>query len=139
VTLQKYIELKTSDSGTTLNKKFRVIAPYDDGTPDVPRTIQYKLGGGVDVAYGYASKSWAPTIKVRHTEPDTGYGTMADLETFFGYTNPNGTPSNIITFTDHHGTTETVVFDQTFGKQIMTTVIEGNQAWFTYQVRLIRK
>ena len=125
-----YIWLKTDDAGATLSKKFRVIAEgYDDGTMSKSMAIEKTIGGGIDASMGEVYKSWMPIIKVRHTEPISGYGTLDDLKTFYSYTNPGGTPSNRITFIDHHGTSYTIVMIGELKKQMLSAIIEGEDAW----------
>jgi len=125
-----YIWLRTDDSGATLSKKFRVIAEgYDDGTMSKSMSIEKTIGGGVDASMGEVYKSWAPIIKVRHTEPISDYGTLDDLKTFYSYSDPGGTPSNRITFIDHHGSSYTIVFVGELKKQMLSAIIVGEDAW----------
>ena len=125
-----YIWLKTDDAGATLSKKFRVIAEgYDDGTMSKSMSVEKTIGGGIDASMGEVYKSWMPIIKVRHTEPISGYGTLGDLKTFYSYADPGGTPSNRITFIDHHGTSYTIVFVGELKKQMLSAIIEGEDAW----------
>jgi hypothetical protein len=64
------------------------------------------------------------TVRVRHTEPatpdlyDIEYGTKADLEYFYSLNNPNGSPSNILTFQNHFGTQINVVMAGDFNAQL---------------------
>lgn len=133
-----FIELKTSDAGVTLNKKFRVLAEgYDDGTGEKAESMERTIGGGLDYNAGAIYNSWNPIIRVRHTEDETGYGTLAELRQFYNYNNPNGTPSNKITFVDHHQEERTVFIVGTFQKAMMGCKIEGNQAWFVVRLRLV--
>src|SRR4030043_157480 len=97
-----------TNSNSSLSKRFRVIAEgYDNGTPTKNQSLSRTVGGGIDVSQGGILRTWSPTIRVRHTEPVADYGTLANLETFYGYNNPNGTPTDKITFVDHHGTSRT--------------------------------
>lgn len=134
-----YIELKTSDGGVTLSKKFRVIAPnYDDGTLEKAESTDRTIGGGINHNVGAIYTNWNPVIRVRHTEPETGYGTLEDLRTFYSYNNPNGTPSNVIHFFDHHQVEHEVYITGTFQKAMMGIAVEGNQAWFTVKLKFIK-
>lgn len=126
-----------TNSNSSLSKRFRVIAEgYDDGTPSKNMTTQKTVGGGLDVSQGAIYLSWSPTIRVRHTEEDSNYGTLAELLTFYSYNNPNGTPSDKITFIDHHGTSYTVVLVGNLQKSIMGCKIEGIYAWYLIKVTL---
>lgn len=133
---QSYILLQTSD-GTTLSKKFRVASgqDYDDGTLSRSQTINKTIGGGVDVATGEVYRTWNPVIMVCHTESDTTYGTLSELETFYSYNNPNGVPSDRITFVDHHGTSRTIVMLGDLRKQTLGVAIEGVNAWYYVKVQ----
>jgi len=100
--------------------------------------VNKTIGGGIDASVGAVYRTWNPTIMVRHTESESGYGTLADLETFYSYNDPGGTPSNIINFYDHHWTsgdpTATIIMLGDFQKQVLGVSIEGSNAW--YHVRL---
>jgi hypothetical protein len=134
---QAYIELRNSDS--SLDLKFRVIAAnYDDGALTKAQRVDRTIGGGLDVSDGGIYKEWNPTVRVRHTETEAGYGTLAELITFYSYTNPNGTPSNLITFTDHHSVEYTIRMLGDFRKALMGVSIEGDQAWSLVTLRLIQ-
>lgn len=133
-----FIELKTSDGGATLSKKFAVVAAgYDDGTPDKAETLERTVGGGLNRNLGAIYKSWSPMIHVRHTEDREGYGTLADLEYFYNLNNPNGTPSDKITFIDHHGTSRTVLISGQLKKAILGFKIEGLNAWYVVAIRML--
>jgi len=133
-----HIWLQTSDGGATMSKKFRVLAQgYDDGTPEKAETLERTIGGGLNLNVGAIYKTWSPIIRVRHTESVTDYGTMAELEAFYALNNPNGTPSNKITFIDHHGTSRTVYIIGQLKKAIMGFKTEGEYAWFTIAIRMI--
>ena len=133
---QAYIVLETDDT-ITLSKKFRVASgqDYDDGTPNKAQTISRTIGGGTDVSTGEVYRTWSPTIMVRHTEDETGYGTLGELEQFYSFNNPNGTPSDRLTFIDHHGTSRTIIMTGELRKQTLGVSIEGSTAW--YYVKII--
>lgn len=132
-----YITLTTSDA--SLSVKFRVIAAgYDDGSLEKAESRVRTIGGGIDHAMGAVYKTWTPTIKVRHTESDAGYGTLAELEYLYSLNNPNGTPSNVLTFTDHHSVQHQVRTVGPFQKSFLGSSIEGSEAWAVVQIRLER-
>lgn len=132
-----YIILKSSDE--TINEKFRVIAQgYDDGTLEKAESLERTIGGGINLSQGAVYTTWNPTIRVRHTETVEGYGTLDELRQLYELNNPNGTPSNKITFIDHHGTSNTVYILGAFQKAIMGIKVEGEQAWYTVKLRLIK-
>jgi hypothetical protein len=92
------------------------------------------IGGGFDHAIGAVYRTWSPIIRVRHTEPISGYGTLAELETFYRYNSPT---NNVITFIDHHGTSYLTHMVGSMMKQCMGCQIEGSQAWFLYKLQLM--
>ena len=132
-----YIWLKTSD--LSLSKKFKVIAQdYDDGTLEKSEEVNKTIGGGIDHSVGAVYKTWSPIIRVRHTETETDYGDKDDLEYFYELNNPNGTPSNDITFIDHHSTEYTVHTVGKLSKNAMGCQLDGECAWFLYRLQFMR-
>ena len=133
-----YIILTNSDD--SLSKYFRVIAQgYDDGSLAKTSSVNKTIGGGVDVSMGDVYTTWNPVIRVRHTEPESGYGTLDNLQTFYGYNDPGGTPTNVITFTDNHGVEHDVYMVGDFKKQYIGAKIEGDQAWVFVKLTLVEK
>lgn len=136
---QDYIWLKTSDGGATKSKKFKVLTQdYDDGTLEKAEEVNKTIGGGIDHSVGAVYKTWAPIIRVRHTETEADYGNVADLEYFFSLNNPNGIPSNDITFIDHHQTTYIVHLVGKLTKNLLSCEIEGTEAWYLYKLNFMR-
>lgn len=135
MTAYAYIILNNSNS--SLTKRFRVVADgYDNGTPKKQQSLRQTVGGGIDVSQGAILRTWSPVFRVRHTEPVSDYGTLGNLETFFGYINPNGTPTDKITFTDNHGTARTVIMVGDLRKSLLSATIEGSTAWYLVRVTL---
>lgn len=134
-----YIWFKTSDGGATLSKKFKVVQPdYDDGTLEKAEDVKKTIGGGVDHSVGAIYKTWSPVIRVRHTETETDFGDLEDLEYFWSLNNPNATPSNDITFVDHHQTEYTIHFVGKLTKSLLGSQVEGECAWYLYKVNMMR-
>ena len=132
-----HIWLKTDDAGVTLSKKFRVVAEgYDDGSLDKSQSIEKTIGGGIDASTGEIYKSWAAIIKVRETEIEANYGDLEDLETFYSYNNPGGTPSDRITLVDHHGNNYVVLILGAFQKMYLGVKIEGEHAWLLVKMMM---
>ena len=134
-----YITLENSNA--SLSKYFRVMGgpegDYNDGMLSKSQEVNKTIGGGIDASVGAVYKTWNPTIMVRHTESESGYGTLADLETFYSYNDPGGTPSNVITFTDHHaGAGVDVIMLGEFRKQCLGVSIEGANAWYHVKLEL---
>lgn len=133
-----HIWLKTSDAGATLAKIFRVVATaYNDGQLDKAESMARTIGGGIDHSMGAVYRSWNPTIKVREEEDIADYGNTQDLKDFYGLVDPGGTPSNIITFIDHHQEEITVKMQGAYRSQTLGTAIEGFEAWTLVQLRLV--
>lgn len=131
-----YMELKTSDASVL--KRFRVLAQgYDDGTLRRAESLDRTIGGGIDHSKGAVYVDWNPVIRVRHTEIDSNYGTLADLKAFYMLDDPSGTPSDDITFIDHHEVEHTIHLVGDFQKSIMGSKTEGTLAWILVKVQLV--
>lgn len=131
----KFIWLKSSD--LSMQFKFRVIEQgYTDGELQKMETRARTIGGGIDHSVGAVYQSWKMVVRVRHTESEANYGTLADLEAFYRLNNPGGTPTNQITLTDHHGIDFQVHMMGDFAKQFMGSAIEGEEAWSLVGVML---
>jgi len=131
-----YIELETSDSSVI--KRFRVIAQgYNDGKLTKAESVERTIGGGIDHSQGATYRSWNPLIRVRHTESDSNYGTLAELETFYSYNDPGGTITPDITLYDHHNQSYTVHIVGDFEKSLMGVRTEGLEAWSLVKLELI--
>lgn len=129
-----YIVLESSDG--TISGRYRVMAmDYGDGTIQSGAQINKTVGGGIDVHTGKTYEIWEPVIKVRHTEPEDGYGTIDDLETLYEYVSLDAPPTRVITFYDHNQVRREVMFLEDFSKVLRLLQVEGTTAW--YYVRLI--
>jgi hypothetical protein len=131
-----YMELKASDASVL--KRFRVLAQgYDDGTSRKAESLDRTIGGGVDHSVGAVYVDWNPVIRVRHTEVDSNYGTLAELLWFYELDDPSGTPSNDIIFLDHHDVEHTVHLVGDFQKSLMGVRTEGTEAWSLVKVQMV--
>jgi len=129
-----YIVLENSDR--SISGRYRVMAQeYGDGVMLSGAQINKTIGGGVDVHMGKMFEMWSPVVKVRHTEPEDGYGTMDDLETLYKYVNLDTPPTRVITFYDHLQVRREVMFLEDFSKVLRLLQVEGTTAW--YYVRLV--
>jgi hypothetical protein len=129
------ISLINSDG--TLSMWFRVIAEgYGDGMLTRTETIRRSIEGSLDHTIGDLYTIYEVVIKARHIELESGYGDIADVETFFSYVDPNGVPSNVLTFIDHHGRTHTVQIVDSMQKSMIGVNVEGSTAWFLYKLVL---
>ena len=123
-----YIVLQNSDA--SLTKRFRVIFQGYKRIKSKPKDFDKTIGGKIDYAVGTVFQQWQFVIKVRETESEANFGDKDDLETFFDYNNPQGTPSNVITMTDHYGVNHNVLMLGDFSEQPLSVSIEGTTAWF---------
>ena len=127
----KYFIL-TNSTGT-LSKKFRVILTSYNVMFEKSQNISKTLDGKLDVSMGGVYENHQYSIRVKHTEDEAGYGNLADLKTFFSLVDPNGSPSNVLKFTDHYGIDYLVYYVGNFSKSIMGVSIEGENAYFIVQ------
>jgi hypothetical protein len=132
--MTKYFTLTNSNG--TFTKRFRAIADGYIENLEKKQDIQTTLEGALDVSMGSIFATWQYVVRVRHTEEDGSYGTYADLKQFYKYNNANGTPSNILTLTDHYGQSHSVVFVDRFAGKPFAAMIEGVDAWFFVNVNL---
>lgn len=128
-----YIILNNSNS--SLTKRFKAVAMKMSKT----RTdnIDRAVGGSTDKQAGTIIERWQYGLRVPvYTAQSAGsdYGLWSDLETFYGYNNPNGTPSDKITLTDHYGQTHTVIFVGDIAPEPLCTILEGDAAYYIVQV-----
>jgi len=131
-----FIWLMTSDSSVQL--MFRVVqAGYNDGMLEKAESLDRTIGGGIDHSMGGIYRSWNPVIKVRQSESVTDYGDLDDLVYFYNLNNPGGTPSNIISFVDHHQISYYVRIHGTFAKSLLGVMTEGVNAWSIVQLNLL--
>ena len=136
---EKYITLEASDA--SISERFRVAGgpdmEYDDGMLQKSQEVNKTIGGGIDASVGAVYTVWHPTIMIRHTEDVSNYGNLADLKDLYSLNDPGGTPTNVITFTDHHaGAGVNVIMLGDFVKQTLGVSIEGINAWFYVKLEL---
>lgn len=129
--MANYITLENSNA--SLTKRFRVIFQGYKRVKSKPSDFDKTIGGKIDYAVGAALTRWEYIIKVRETEDVANYGDKDDLETFYDYNNPQGTPSNVITMTDHFGVNHNVLMLGNFAEQPLSVSITGTTAWYHVQ------
>lgn len=128
----RYITLASSTG--SISKRFKVVGmkPLWDPTDDVQRTIN----GTLDKSVGSVIATWQYMLRVRPTEEDSNYGTKGDLESLYLLRDPNGTPSDKITLTDHHGSTFECIFLGGYSPENVTTLLEGPSAIYIVPIVL---
>lgn len=131
-----YISLYGS-TGLPTNHYFRVILPEWGETYQKSQQIRKTASGDWDITEGSVKRILDYIIRVRHTEPVSGYGTVDDLKNLYLLNDPGATPHNRLSFVDHYGGSPiTVMMVGDFRKQIMGIEIEGNEAWFLVKIAL---
>ena len=146
MTVQKYIKL--ANSNASLVKQFRVL--HDGFAPAREKlgTRRITVTGVVDNQVGPVLRSWQFILKVYETDPtdpnkadaaNTGYGRVDHLRTFFGYNSPGGTPTNVITFTEHDDTqSHSVYLVGTMRDKLLTYSMTGETGIFHVSVSLVK-
>lgn len=130
MTVVKYFVLTNSNS--TLSKKFRVLHSGYNPVLEKAQGAKRTLEGGWDISSGGIRERHEYLVRASFVELEAaaGYGSLEDLKVFYRYNNPNGTPSNRITLTDHFGDSWIVVMDGTFAPQIMGIMTDGPYSYY---------
>lgn len=124
--MNDYITL--ANSNDSLVKRFKAI----DLSNPLERQDGWSqaLDGSIDKSAGAIVESWQYNLTVPYVVADSNYGTMAELRQFFSFNDPNGTPNDVITLTDHFGTEHEVFFFGKLSPQNLTTILDGvNSRW----------
>ena len=127
-----YMTLTNSDA--SLAKKFKAIHGSYRNTLSKAQDIKRLVDGQLDVSVGSIQERYEMVLKVRDEEDVSGFGTRHDLETFYRYNDPGGSPSNVITLLDHFGDTKSIIMDGEFTPEPLSVVIEGTEAYFLIKV-----
>jgi hypothetical protein len=100
------------------------------------QTKSTTIGGGLDITMGGVYEIHDYVIRVSHDDQEAGYANYDTLEYLYRLNNPNGTPSNVISFTDHYGNTFDAYLTGDFNDDLLGCEIEGEQAWWTVRTRI---
>jgi len=129
--------MRLVNSNSTLDVKFRVVQGSLRHPVQKTQTRGRTVTGKADTQEGAHIAMHSMTLKVRHTESLGGYGTLANLKTFYSYKNPNATPSTQITYyenldEDGNGTGDahTVEMVGDWDPEMVTYVEHGASGWF---------
>lgn len=127
-----------ADSNKDIVKRFRVIQGGYVETVNKAQSRNETVEGGIDIGQGGIYTVWRYLFRVYHTDPtdDTRYGTLADLRTFYLFNNPNGSPTNVLTLTDHYGTEHSVYFMGNLPLTPLNVIIEGEHSQWHIPVEL---
>lgn len=127
-----------SNSNSSLTKRFKVISGGYNVVKEKGQSIKKTLDGHLDVSQGAIFDRHEYVIRTKEQEADgSEYGTFGDLETFFSLNDPNATPSNVISFTDHYGVTRNIVMGQDLARQPLGAMIAGVDSGFLTKVTMI--
>lgn len=115
----------------TLSKRFKVLQQdYDDGREERSEEIHKTISGGLEHSLGQIYTTWSMIIQTKAYETDSNYGTRDDLEYFYS--------QKEITFVNHKGHEYTVHVVGGLTKNLLTTMIEGNDAVYLYRLQLMK-
>lgn len=128
MTTNKYFTL--ADSTGSRVKRFRVLIEGYKPMLTKSETITRTLQGEIDVSRGALYEIHEYLIRVREAVEDSNDGTLDDLRYFYSLNNPNASPSDILTLTDHFGNSHYVAFTKDFVPDPVSVVIEGIMASF---------
>jgi len=133
VATQRYIRLV--NTGATLDKKFRVIF-QDFHSPTIRRqNIKEMADGSLDIQSGAHYRVWPLLLKVYYIDPeeDQGFGSLANMEIFFGYRLPGN--RNLVLY-DNLGRQFTVWIDGDYDPMPQTPILDGEQSWYLVPIML---
>jgi len=130
----KWITL--TDSINSRTKRFICVFPGYFPRKERKDTIDTTLDGELDISRGGVYKTFSYALRVKLEETDNDYGTQADLEYFYDLNNPNGSPSDILTLTDHYGNIWEVAMVGTYSPQAQTIYLDGPYAFAIIPIEL---
>jgi hypothetical protein len=125
--------LRIITSGSTLDWKFKALQqkPIWQKTQSSERT----LDGGIDHSEGavYQIKRYVLRVPYDYQTGEEDFGKLSDFIYLYSLNNPRGTPSNLLTLVDHHGSVFTGWLTGDLSPDPITTVIDGDcGAWYTF-------
>jgi len=123
-----YITISNSDA--SLVKKFKVLQDSYAPVKEKSQTVRKTLDGKYDISSGGIFERHEYILRARGQDEDDDYGTKDDIDTFFSYNNPNGTPSNKLTLTDHYGAVHLVMMAGDFIPRPLGVMMEGLNSVF---------
>lgn len=131
----EYITLTTS--GSEIEKKFYAILNGYTESHRKAQTIENNVEGDPLITNGGIVRMFSYVLKLSETMLESGYGTKAELIALYELNDPNGTPSDVITLTDHYGVQHLVKFTTDLDLNPLTTTIEGEDSYFYTPIKLI--
>jgi len=127
-----YIVIKNSSEGS--GKKFKVIQGGYRSVLQKNSSSKATIGGIKDRVEGAVYEVFQFTIKTSYqltaAETSANYGTKDDLKAYYLLNDPDASPSNLLTLTDFLGTSYTGWLDGDFVPDPISTIIDGECAYF---------
>lgn len=132
---RNYIWLRDS---LGFEKQFKVVnTNIDNKNLDKAVRLQYTTEGVVDVSVSEERKTWTLTLRMKRE--DTTWGDLEDLEHFYSLNDPQGSPTNVLVFTDNNQNNYNVYLIQPNTKQYMTYTTQSGNALVFVQILLVEK
>ncbi len=110
-----------------LSKKFGVLLSGYVTSLTKLQDEKMTVDGDPDISMGSIVRRDLYTVRVREEETRTGYGSKADLETFYRKNSPG---NSLLTLVDHHGNSHSVYMIGDQIPQVLGAEIVGPDAWF---------
>lgn len=135
--MTQYSYITLSNSNASLVRRFYVILGSMTRIMQKKQTLDVTIGGKLDLGQGSKLEFITYSLKVKNsaTPPE---GDKADLETFWNLSDPGGTPSDVITLTDHLGSSFTVYLLGEMPESPMAYLLEGDDARYIYQLKVVK-
>lgn len=128
-----YFTITTSDGNFYT---FKAIGFKPKLTP--ARTVEKTANGMLDITHGNVYETWAYVIRVPYVAQEANQGTYANLKMLYSLNNPSASPSSTFQLTDHWGNVHPLcVFYGEMAPEPLTTVVDGNYAWFIVPVEIV--
>ena len=136
MTTRTYVVLANSNG--SISKQFRVVHGSLRPVRTKRQSERETITGKIDMAEGAVRQAWSMTLRVHYQETDASYGTLGTLRTFYGYTNPAGTPSNVLTFTDNLANSYSVRLLGELVEENLTPYLDGVQAVYLIPISMVK-
>ena len=135
--MASYCELWASDD--SIGGRFRV--QYEGRSVELQKATNFDrtIGGGIDMTQGGILEMHDYVVRVRHTEDVANYGDKDVLEALYRLNNPGGTPSNVLTFTDHYLNESEAWLVGNWKDSVLGIMITGTTAWFVVKLSILLK
>ena len=130
-----YITIDNSNG--TLNRQYWATRLQVDNSRN--QSIEPTLASSIDISYGLALKQYNFTIAAAESSGGTVWGTYANLETLYGYSDPGGTPSTLLTLIDHDGGTHTGYLVGNIPREPLSIILSGTTSYWALPVQFLVK